>query len=135
MKLTELIFEKLGVPRFGSYLDLSSYRHKLLAGNVSNVSTPGYKAQDIDFTAEFARLSGRSSQLAGITTDDRHIPTGAHADRSPRIEKERVEPGMINSVNIDEAIASMAQNELQFTIGAQLLRRRFDGLRSVITSE
>lgn len=135
MKLTEFIFDKMGVPKFGSYLDLSSFRHKLLAGNVSNVSTPGYKAQDIDFTKEYLKASGSSTQLAGVMTNARHLPTGAHQAKPPDVNRSGIEAGEINSVNVDQEIASMAQNELLFTISAQLLKRRFDGLRNAITSE
>ncbi len=38
------------------YLDLLSARQKLVASNIANADTPGYKTQDIDFQCEFESL-------------------------------------------------------------------------------
>jgi len=41
----------------------------------------------------------------------------------------------MNSVDIDNEIAEMAQNELEFTIAAKLLQKKFQVLRKAITSK
>ena len=38
-------------------LDLSSQKQKLIASNIANVSTPGYKPKDIDFKKELSSVS------------------------------------------------------------------------------
>ena len=35
------------------YMDLLSARQKLVASNIANADTPGYKTRDIDFQSEF----------------------------------------------------------------------------------
>ena len=35
------------------YMSLLSTRQKLVASNIANVDTPGYKTRDIDFQSEF----------------------------------------------------------------------------------
>ena len=40
------------------YMDLLSARQKLVAGNIANVDTPGYRTQDIDFQTEFQNAAG-----------------------------------------------------------------------------
>ena len=42
------------------YMDLLSARQKLVASNIANADTPGYKTQDIDFQSEFASARGRA---------------------------------------------------------------------------
>ena len=37
------------------YMDLLSARQKLVASNIANADTPGYRTQDIDFQSEFSR--------------------------------------------------------------------------------
>ena len=64
-KLTNFLFDGVGVPTYQKFLDLASIRHKLISGNVANVSTPGYKARDIDFDSEFERATKSGSNLAG----------------------------------------------------------------------
>ena len=40
------------------YMDLLSARQKLVASNIANADTPGYKTKDIDFQSEFRSLLG-----------------------------------------------------------------------------
>jgi flagellar basal-body rod protein FlgB len=35
------------------YMDLLSARQRLVASNIANADTPGYKTRDLDFRAEF----------------------------------------------------------------------------------
>jgi len=134
-KIAQFIFDRTGVPNFKKFLDLSSFRHKLIGGNVANSSTPGYKAQQIEFHEEFNRLTKNGSKLAGSITHPAHIPTGSHEMRPPDPEEVKVGDDELNSVDIDKEISNLAQNELMFTIGARLLQMKFDGIKKAISSE
>jgi flagellar basal-body rod protein FlgB len=133
-KLSNFLFQATGVGRVRQFLDLASLRHKLISGNVANVSTPGYRSQDIDFKAELAKSSQKSSGISGSVTHQSHIPLGQHSGRLPEIHRAKVARGDLNSVDIDHEVPKMAQNELEFTIGARLLKMKFDGLRKAISS-
>ncbi|HOD65403.1 MAG TPA: flagellar basal body rod protein FlgB [candidate division Zixibacteria bacterium] len=132
MKIADFLFKSTGVHRFEAYLDVSSFRHKLISSNVANVSTPGYGARDIDFQAEYTRLTGETGRVAGELTHPAHLPLGAHRDREPDIEETRPKPDELNAVDIDREVSQMAQNELQFTVAARLLQKKFEGLRRAI---
>jgi flagellar basal-body rod protein FlgB len=134
-KLANFLFEATGVQRYRRFLDIASMRHKLISGNVANVSTPGYKSQDIDFKAELAKSAKKSGNLAGSVTHAGHIPLGSHPERTPEIHKARVRGSDMNSVDIDKEVPKMAQNELEFTIGARLLKKKFEGLRKAINGQ
>ncbi len=134
-KLTNFLFNGVGVPTYQKYLDLASLRHKLISGNVANVSTPGYESRDIDFQGEFKRATSTGSQLAGVTTHKAHIPTGNHEARAPKPIETKVQDGDMNSVDIDKEISNLAQNELRYTVGATMLQRKFENLRKVIQSK
>ncbi len=128
------ILNKVGVPKFKSYLNLTSLRHKLIAGNVANVLTPGYEAKDIDFQKEFQRTQGNSHSISGVTTNSRHIPLGMNKAGSPRIvvDKKAGSNG-VNNVNIDEEMTQMATNQISYTVAARMLKNKFNGLRKAIT--
>lgn len=134
-KIAHFLFNRAGVGNFKKFLDVASFRHKLIGGNVANVSTPGYEAKDIKFHEEFEKLTGNSSRLAGTVTHSAHIPTGSHEAKAPKVGETGVKDGDMNSVDIDKEISNLAQNELMFTIGATLLQRRFEGIRKVIQSK
>ena len=130
-----MIFDKIGVPNFRKYLSLGSFRHKLISGNMANLSTPGYKSEDIDFQGEFARLTKQTNHIAGTLTDANHIPLGQHEQKTPHIDKAKIEDGDVNSVDIDKEASNLAQNELLYTISAQLLQKKFQSLKNAITSK
>jgi len=134
-KLTQFIFTKMGVPTMGKYLDLAAFRHKLVSSNVANVSTPGYRSKDIDFEQEFQKATGKTNHLEGVTTDPGHIPLGAHKGRPPKVNQVQLKDGEMNSVDIDKEVSNMTQNELLYTIGAKMLQRRFEGIKTAITSK
>lgn len=134
-KITQFIFNKAGIPKSQKYLDLAALKHKLVSGNVANVSTPGYKAKDFDFHNEFKKASGAGNSLRGFTTNSNHIPIGQHEAKPPKIHAEKVQIGEMNSVDIDKEISNLAQNELLYEVGATLLQRKFEGLRKAIQSK
>jgi flagellar basal-body rod protein FlgB len=134
-KLTQFMFEGIGVSRYRKYMDLASLRHRLISGNVANASTPGYRSKDIDFQKEFAQATSQTNHIAGMVTDAQHIPLGQSQDRDPKINETKVISDNLNSVDIDGEVSNMAQNELRYTIGARLLQKKFDGLRKAITSK
>ncbi len=133
-KITNFLFEKTGVPTLQKFLDLSSVRHKLISGNIANTSTPGYKSRDINFQEEFNNASKEGNKISGSVTHSGHIPLGNHASSGPKVNSTKVEAGDFNSIDIDKEVSKMAQNELLFSIGAKLMKDKFDGLRKVITS-
>lgn len=49
----------------GKALSLRSQRMNLLASNIANASTPGYKAQDIDFDKALKEATGSQGSVAG----------------------------------------------------------------------
>ena len=134
-KITTYLFDKVGVGNVQRFLNLAGLRQKLISGNVANVSTPGYESKDFDFDGELKSITSKSTHLNGVTTHSTHMSLGRHADRAPRIESEKTTAGEINSVDIDKEVPKLAKNELMYTIGARILRNKFDGLRKVITSK
>jgi flagellar basal-body rod protein FlgB len=133
--IAKFVFDKMGVPEYRKYMSLSALRQKLISSNVANASTPGYQARDIDFQEEFNKATDKSDHLAGATTHSNHLPLGQHRDRPPEIQKDKVTGSDLNSVDVDREVSNLAQNELRYTMAARLLRKKFDGLRTAITSK
>jgi flagellar basal-body rod protein FlgB len=134
-KIAQFLFDGTGVPKNQKYLDLASFRHKLISGNIANASTPGYRAKEINFESEYRRLTNQSDHVVGMTTDPNHLPIGNTPNRPPKVEQERVKVDEMNSVDIDKEIPALAKNELTFTVGAKLLQLKFDGIKKAITSK
>ena len=58
----------------GKALELRSQRMGLIASNIANAATPGYKARDIDFAAALAARSGGAGREAAIDAANEQLP-------------------------------------------------------------
>jgi flagellar basal-body rod protein FlgB len=110
------------------YLDLSSLELKVTAQNMANVDTPGYRTVGFDFASEMAQsiegLSRRGKGEAGAA--DAAGPDG------PDVGSTAVGPvgGLLerpdgNDVSMDREGMKMAEAQLQFRTGVELLKHEF----------
>jgi len=84
-------------------MNLLSARQKLVASNIANVDTPGYKTKDIDFQFEFMSLMQGGS------------PNVVEA------------PGLAvnndgNNVSLDRETRLLAENALRFNLASSLMK-------------
>lgn len=129
-----MVLDKIGVPKFRAYLDLSSLKHKLTAGNISNVLTPGYRAREINFSGEYQKAIHADKGLRPTVTNPRHIALSNSPDAPPKVmESKSKHSNGINNVNIDKEITDLAINQMSYTISARMLKNKFDSLRKAIT--
>lgn len=110
----------VGTPLIGlleRYLDVTSERHKLVVGNMANVDTPGYRTQDLDFKSELTRAvaGGEANALPVV--------------RSVQGLLERPDG---NNVSLDREGLLLAETQMQFGIGIQLLQNQFHTLLTAI---
>jgi flagellar basal-body rod protein FlgB len=94
------------------YMDLLSVRQKLIASNIANVDTPGYKTQDIDFQSEF-----QSAMNAGA---------GAVEVRGLKTNNDG------NNVSLDRETRLLGENALRFNIASQLMKGQLSQMKSAI---
>ena len=65
-------------------MDLLSARQTLVASNIANIDTPGYKTKDIDFQFEYMSLVQRAApnvvDAPGLSTksDENNVSCGRH---------------------------------------------------------
>jgi len=54
-------------------LAIHSRRSEVLANNLANAETPGFKARDIDFRDALRQVKGKSDEGRLVTTNPRHL--------------------------------------------------------------
>lgn len=94
------------------YMTLLTERQKLVASNIANVDTPGYRTQDIDFQSEF------SNALAGD-------PAVIEPDNLPSKTDG-------NNVNLDREARLLAENALRFQIATNFARSDINSVREAL---
>jgi len=95
------------------YMTLLSVRQKLVASNIANADTPGYRTRDIDFQSEFQSLI----ESAGPAVIE---PDGLPAKNDG------------NNVNMDREARLLAENALRYNLASTLARSEIRTLRSAI---
>lgn len=117
-------------------LDLRSLRHNLIASNIANVDTPNYKALDLDFKKELAKSMGTQKGNGLKRTQPAHLPGNGGGLNNVKQRLVATSPlnikGDGNSVDIDKVMASQAENSLMYNVSAQILAKKFLGLKNVI---
>lgn len=95
------------------YMTLLSERQALVASNIANADTPGYKTQDIDFESAFRdALSGippEVQEVSGLTLKDDG-----------------------NNVSLDREARLLAENQMRFSIASNFLRSQLQMTRMAI---
>ena len=94
-------------------MDLLSARQKLVASNIANMDTPGYKTRDIDFQFEFM------SQVKGDPPNV--IETPGLAIRNDG-----------NNVDMDREARLLAENAIRFNLASSLAKSQFRIVRMAI---
>ena len=99
--------------RLERYMDLLGTRQKLVASNIANIDTPGYKTKDIDFQFEFM------SQVDGLGPDIRGV-SGLQVKQDG------------NDVSLDRETRLLSENSMRFNVAETLLKSQLKIVRSAI---
>ncbi len=99
--------------RIERYMDLLSARQRVVASNIANAATPGYKAKDIDFQSEFHSQLGTSPPNVVEARDLKTRNDG-------------------NNVDIDREARLLAENAIRFNLASQLLRSQIKAVKAAI---
>lgn len=118
-------------------LDFQAQRHTVLATNVANVDTPGYKGQDLRFSDELRRAIDTQGTLPVKKTHEQHLPAGLH---DLKAVEHRLLPGTDavhrldgNTVDLDKEMTKLSENSLYYNVTAQLVSKKLKGLRTAIS--
>lgn len=123
----EALFGKT-INMLSAMLDFRSNRHKLIASNVANLDTPGYRPKDINFKKELGLALGNGSKLTVRKTDTRHLSIDS-------MNSNGIDSGVVScgeKVNIDKEMAKLAENHLQYNLTVELLARKFRGIKNTL---
>lgn len=108
-------------------LSYTSERQGVLAQNIANVDTPGYRARDVvppDFKDVLSRAPG--SRLAMTMTSGQHLASGAGSASGHRIvtRASTYEQSPVgNNVSIEEEMMRVSQNQSEYQRTINLYRK------------
>ncbi len=134
-------------------LDAMALRNKLIASNISNINSPGYKRVDLEFENQLSQIiNSQKSKKPGASLkfqpdtllpsntlkNPRHISINAYKTTYEEFKPDIKTNDEVslhtngNNVSIEYEMAELAKNGTKYTIVATLQEKTFRGLQEVI---
>jgi flagellar basal-body rod protein FlgB len=118
-------------------LKLQSKRMEVIADNMANSDTPGYKARDIDFRTAMAQVGSPDAPVALSTTNPSHITTDPASSINGSLKyRVPLAPSLDgNTVDAQQEQAAFADNTVRYQATLNFLSGRFKALLTAITGQ
>jgi len=114
-------------------LQVRAQRAELIASNIANADTPGYKAKGMDFKAAMSQAI--SKQQSGMTrTNEKHFDVRMELNNGVGYRvPEQADTGDGNTVDVQVERNLYLENSMEYQASLQFLNGRIKGLRKAIT--
>jgi flagellar basal-body rod protein FlgB len=131
--IREVVFGTKGWDEAKAALDAGALRQRVIASNLANVSTPGYRSQDVQFEE---LLQGETDRLRMECTQPGHLATRSAAAPRPVVRARGGEAGAsgVNDVVIEREMTELAENTIHFQALSQFLANKYRAIRDSIRS-
>ncbi len=121
-------------------LALRSQRAEVLASNIANADTPGYKARDIDFKSALENANAQSNDAkfgSSLTrTNSKHIQINTAVNTADVLYRVPLQPSLDgNTVDGQIEKSSFAENALHYQASLTFLDGRFKGMMAALKGE
>ncbi len=130
------LLNSVSFQRLQGGLDAANKRQSVLANNVANADTPGFKRSDVSFESVLAaQESGLKPTLGAKVTDSRHFQFGSMSAVPSAVVSTDETTSMNNNdnnVDMDREMALSAENQLRYNSYIQQLNSQITMMRTVI---
>jgi len=130
------LFQTTTIPVLEQVVNFSQARHNVLAGNIANVDTPGYKARDLsveDFQDRLQRAIHERTQ-----------PPVSRSPGEPAQEEQRLLAHVADNsktilrhdkakVGMEYQVTEMAKNQMQHNLAITIMTSQFRLLQTAIS--
>ena len=123
------VFDYVNV--IGKVADASWLRNDILANNIANVDTPGYKRQDVNFESQLKRALGNSR----YKTVDAKVSNVTGTELEPRVYTDSANFSYRldgNNVDIDTENVELASNQIKYNGLINSINQEFTNLKLVM---
>jgi flagellar basal-body rod protein FlgB len=130
------LFSSTTIPALGEVLNFAQTRHTVLAGNVANVNTPGYRLRDLSQTEFQEKLK---EAIADSRTSAAPLSPGL-AKSEPGDPMRNVRASLQNllyhddtNIDLEKQVAEMTKNHLLHNFALTVMTDQFQLLQTAIS--
>jgi flagellar basal-body rod protein FlgB len=102
-------------------LDVADLRHRVIAQNVANVNTPGYRRQEVLFEDALTESLKQGNDQTAAKVEPRVAEAAGEAARADG-----------NTVDIDDEMGRLEKNTILYRLFTQILNNKISTMRSAI---
>jgi flagellar basal-body rod protein FlgB len=124
----------LGIPQHA--LEGRVKRAEVLANNLANADTPGYKARDVDFQAMMQKAQDSMSGFGMTRTHESHMdtsPMGADSELLYRVPHQPSVDG--NTVDAQQEQTRFMRNAMDYQASFQFLDGKVSGIKKALSGQ
>ena len=136
------MFNATAIPVLEQAMKFAQARHNVLAGNIANLDTPGYKSQDLS-PEKFAdrlktAIAARDESYAASVSDE-SSPTGGTLSMSsdPISDATAGLDDLLyhdqSTGSLEKQVAAIAKNQMQHNVAVSVLSSQFRLLQTAIS--
>lgn len=116
-------------------LGLRVKRAEVLASNIANADTPGYKAKDMEFNDVLKGISSNQSAKM-VATNPRHLTTGLSNMDAELFERAPLQTSLDgNTVDTQVESAKFAENNLRYLASLRIIDMKIKSFTTAIRGE
>ena len=128
------LFQSSTIPALEQTLSFAQKRHELLAGNLANLDTPGYRSRDLDVgefqnalaeSIEASQTIGAADRVSAVTRDDIYA--------GPRNATEQVVFHDGSDVSLESQVTQISKNQHLHGLAITTMRSQFSLMQAAIT--
>lgn len=120
--LNDIIGSKTLIPILKKLLNLGAVRHRVIAQNIANLSTIGYRKKTVEFSESLRSMLDSNGSGLDNGNEDFSI-----------IESKKIpEPGAANNVVLSDEMADLARNQLYYKFAVNMMKRQLISIKSSI---
>ncbi len=110
------------------FIDYCSLRNKVISKNIANIGTENYKREDV----VFKDLLNDNMSLLKTTEPEHFGQVNFESENTIKVDNSKDMVSGVNNVNIDEEMAELAKNTLQFKLASKKIGDYYKTLQGVI---
>jgi flagellar basal-body rod protein FlgB len=125
----ERLMNQTNAPLVEKVLGFASARHKLIAENIANVDTPGYRTKDLSEAKFFGMLRDRAAAR-------QEASPGSMGYDGLNVDVENPRAGILfhdrNNRSMEQLASDQAKNGLLYTMAIELLKKQFSAMEMAL---
>ena len=133
--LGEMLSKGTNLPLVNQAMDAAMLRSRVIANNIANVNTPGYRRVEVGFEDEL-RKALNGTRLKGSQTDEKHMESGRKNISGINAQAYHpYDPGMysgVNNVDIDMEMAKLAETQMMYNYSVRFGQGLFRKMNAAI---